>query len=557
MKRKLEIVLTCCLLSAQMVAQQQIEVHIRPSLGQPLSTQQEEAFLEAATFGSRYYETGDLSSALEQLETADKIVPGHPAILYNTAVVLAKLGRYADAQNRIDTYKALYPDGAELAQVRALHIDLQWIRDAQRKAQENQNYIELFNRAKFSYDSGDFEESLELFRKAQQAKPEDAPAAFNQAISLEALGDYTGAIERLRQYLSLNSSAGDRSAVDEKIFMLNAEVSDMRTSILCTFCGRKLSSSGTWCPGCGHGPFVPHSAQWNTRSCLTGATATRSTFYPSGRLFQNEDLACLYSGSYVEALRYSTPKRMAIQAARKGEGWSYEGDVIKSFSDRDSSIELAHDKGQISHITSPAGDSLAISGTQLSDGRWQVQSEERVIDGQPYRKLYSYDEQGRVSQEIVRYQGANRCGNVIETTADWIYEGDRLASISLSGGYDGYPSEGAPTVSWKGKVTFTYDEKGHIQQEELTIESFEKTYAKFPPEIRKLVERQYPTARRGKPIDLLQKGDVCGAAGSQLIVNAIDLRAFDAWSPNLAIALPPGVTKATVSFTYPDSFSLQ
>jgi hypothetical protein len=56
---------------------------------------------------------------------------------------------------------------------------------------------------------------------------------------------------------------------------------------------------------------------------------------------------------------------------------------------------------------------------------------------------------------------------------------------------------------------------------------------------------------------MLQKGDICGVAGSQVITNPIDLRAFDAWSPNLALALPPGITSASVSFTYPEGYTFR
>jgi len=38
---------------------------------------------------------------------------------------------------------------------------------------------------------------------------------------------------------------------------------------------------------------------------------------------------------------------------------------------------------------------------------------------------------------------------------------------------------------------------------------------------------------------------------------AIDLRPFYAMSPDLAIALPSGVARATVTLTYPESYKLR
>lgn len=555
MTRAFRVVVIGALFSAQIYAQQQVEVHLRPAVGQILTAQQEEDFLGAVTFGKRYYEAGDLSSSFERLTAAEQILPGHPAVLYNVAVVLAKLGRFADAQNKIETYKALFPGGEEMALIRALQIDLDWSRDAKRRAQENQTYIELFNRARFSFDSGDHSQALARFKQAEQLKPDDAPAAFNQAVCLEALGDYTGAIERLRHFLSLDAGSEHRSSVDEKINLLTLEVDDQRNRILCGFCGRKLSASGAWCPDCGHGPFLPQSAQWNSRSCATGASATRTTSYPSGRLHQNEDLPCLYEGSYATALRYTAPRRLAIQAARKTEGWTFESGRISAFKDRDSAIALKQDGEHLSRIDSPSsGDWLKFSGQMSGNSRWLVGDEERILNGQRYRKRYVYDESGRISRETVQYQGANRCGNIIETSADWIYEGDRLKRIALQGGYEGYLSEGSPKVHWAGTVTFSYDENGLLLQEELALESWTKTFAKMPGEARRMIERYYP-GHRGKAVDMLQKGDICGVAGTQVITNLIDLRAFDAWSPNLALVLPPGITRATVSFTYPEGYT--
>jgi hypothetical protein len=68
---------------------------------------------------------------------------------------------------------------------------------------------------------------------------------------------------------------------------------------------------------------------------------------------------------------------------------------------------------------------------------------------------------------------------------------------------------------------------------------------------RQEVATLYPEMRVRKPIErLLATGDRCGISGSTILSNEIDLRPVYVFSPNLAMTLPPGVTKATVSFTY-------
>jgi len=49
----------------------------------------------------------------------------------------------------------------------------------------------------------------------------------------------------------------------------------------------------------------------------------------------------------------------------------------------------------------------------------------------------------------------------------------------------------------------------------------------------------------------------CATAGNVFVGNAIDLRPFYAMSPNVSMLLPYGVTKATVSFTYPDAYKVR
>jgi hypothetical protein len=76
--------------------------------------------------------------------------------------------------------------------------------------------------------------------------------------------------------------------------------------------------------------------------------------------------------------------------------------------------------------------------------------------------------------------------------------------------------------------------------------------------LREEVGKVYASMRPKRPIEnVIRLGDICGTAGTLMVANYIDLRPFYAMSPNLALALPLGVVRATVTFTYPDAFSLR
>jgi hypothetical protein len=72
------------------------------------------------------------------------------------------------------------------------------------------------------------------------------------------------------------------------------------------------------------------------------------------------------------------------------------------------------------------------------------------------------------------------------------------------------------------------------------------------------ISRIYPGWRARRPMEnVIRIGDLCGTSGNMMLGNPIDLRPFYAISPNLAIALGYGVSRASVSFTYPDSFKVR
>lgn len=539
----------------------EIAVEINPTDTAPdLETiEVSDEFVRAAKFATKYFELGELSAAYERLQEANSMIPNHPAILYNTAVVLVNLGRYAEAEEKIKTYLSLYPEGDEAAAVKNLQIDLEFQRDLQKKQQANQSYIELFNRAKFAYEEGDYRHALDLFQQAEQLRPEDASAIYDQALAQEAMGNYEKATERLRQYLAVNRNGSQKAEIDRKIFQLESEIDSRRTSFVCPFCGLRLPIGAMWCYRCWHGPYLLESPRFNTLACGAGASATRTSFYMDDRLAKNETLECrLDEANFLEQVRYSKGRQRAIQQARKAEGWSYDGEIIRALEqDGEIVVELVQED-YLEHLLSKvSGDALAYSAHERGERDWLLDREEIVIDGQTYVKHYEYDSRGRITTERVRYQNDSACGHVIETTATYIWQGDRLDRVAFQGGNEGFTLEGKPKTAWTASLTWVYDDLGRTTKETFEITSYQKTYTERPRgPMRKDVKRMYPQYRPGRPTDILRKGDLCAIVGNRYVGNAIDLRPFHSISPNLAVLIPFGVVKISVDYTYPAEFKL-
>ncbi|MEO8217628.1 MAG: tetratricopeptide repeat protein [Acidobacteriota bacterium] len=542
------VLLAVLLLAGSLLyAQDQIQVFSGSQNNRPpLTSAQEKEFLRYTTFADRYFSAGDLPSALDQLTNADALVPNDPGILYNLSVVLLKLGRTSDAQEKIDIYNALYPEGAEAALVQAMQVNVDWVRDVQKRQQSNQTYLESFNRGRDQFASASYESALAAFRKAGEQKPDNAAAVYNEAICLEALGKYVDSIEGLKRYSAL-SKADDKAAIDQRIAALSAEVDDEAHGILCPFCGHKLPANATWCPFCWHGPYLNDAKTWEARRCDSGSSVTRSTSAGG-----SQSLSCMFKGQNLrDSLRYSRMRQSAIQQARKTEGWTYDGDLLASFKNsQGTELTILRPSEGVMRIASSTGDVLDFRGHKDESGMWVLDDADRVIDGQKFRIHYSYAG-GRMSSETVRYQGNNICGHLIETVAEYRYEDGRLSSAELHGGYQGYVAEGSPETSWHGTIAWGYGPDGTLQSEALTVDRFEKTYpAKPSAAARKRVEALYPSMRAKKTEDLLGRGDACAIVGTQTIGDPIDLRPFDAVSPNLGVLLPAGVTRVNVTIAH-------
>lgn len=516
----------------------------------------EEEFTKAAFFGRKFAELGEYASAYEQFAKADTIKPDDPAVLYNMAVVLARAGRYGDAQVKTDRYMQLFPSGAERPNVAKLQLELEFQRELQKKRQADQEYADLFNRAKFLYGRAELGEALRLYKLAEQQRGNDPAAVFNQALILEKQGELAAAIERFRRYGELETDVEKKTAIDERVFALQHEVDDMASKIVCSFCGHKLAAGAMWCERCWHGPYAVNSPIFNTRSCATGASATRATYFSDARFNRNDILACTFNGpSLREALRYSPARQRAIQNARRAEGWTYEGEIIQGWADKSgNAIKYTQGAQYCERIASTsAGEILNYAAHQGADGVWLLDAEDLIVDGQRFTNKYTFDANGRIAQQKVEYQNTAACNHLISMNADYAYDGELLSRVDLAGGYRGFVGEGVPETSWSATVTYTYDEQKRLTKEELAVTSFAKTYTqKAQGALRDDIAKLYASMRVKKPIENVQRvGDLCATQGNLYLTNLIDLRPFYAMSPNLNIALQNGVSKAVVTFTHP------
>jgi hypothetical protein len=263
-------------------------------------------------------------------------------------------------------------------------------------------------------------------------------------------------------------------------------------------------------------------------------------------------------GTMRESLRYTPAKQRAIQDARRSEGWTYSGDVLQGWSDKQGNeIKYVQGPRYLEKITSSVGgEILNYTAHAAGEGVYLLDREDILIGNQRYMNRYTFDAAGRIAQQYVEYQNTSACNHIVTMSADFAYANDTLTSVNIRGGVEGFAAEGKPKTDWSATVSYAYDDKGRVAKEELAVTSFTKTYDQKPVgALRDDINRLYPSMRAKRPIENVNGfGDLCATSGTGNLGNAVDLRPFYAMSPNLAIALQNGVTKATVTFTYPDSY---
>jgi tetratricopeptide (TPR) repeat protein len=521
-----------------------------------------EEFVKAVYFGKKFAEMKDYATAYTQFAKADSLQPDVPGVLYNMGVLLARAGRYSEAQAKVDRYNQLYPNGAEKPLVAKLQLDLEFERELQKKRQTDEEYTAIFTRARFLYVKGDLVATLKLFQDAEQQRPADPAAVFNQGVVYEKLGDLARASERFHRYEELEPDANAKSSTDQRLLGIESDITDMKTKIICPFCGWRLPIGALWCPHCWHGPYLTSQPPWSSRPCNDGATATRATYYADNRFAKNESLPCLFSGTMLEALRYTPARQRQVQEARKAEGWTYSGDVIQSWRDRQGNeIRYVQGADYLEKIVSPSGgDLLQFAAHKAPDAAiWLLDREDMIIDGQKYTSHYTFDAQNRIVEQQVVYQNAAACNDVIAMTGFATYANGLLAGLKIRGAYTGTVVQGSPHTEWETNIAYTYDAESRLAKEELALTSMTKSYMDRPyGALRQEMSTLYPEMRVRKPIErILSLGDRCGVSGTTVLSNPIDLRPFYAFTPNLEVALPSGVTRATVSFTYPDGYKVR
>jgi Flp pilus assembly protein TadD len=541
--------LCALLLTAAALAQE------APAPVAPATPATDDEFTKAAYFGKKFADIGQYPEAYEQFARADALRPDQAPVLYNMAVVLARAGRYGEAQGKIDRYNQLFPAGAEKPLIAKLQLEVEFQRELQKRRQADQDYADLFNRGKFLYGRGELAEALAQFQRAEQLRPNDPAAVFNQAVTYEKQGDFAKAIERYRRWAELETNPEQRTGVDQRVYQLERELENMKTKLVCSFCGHVLPEGATWCERCWHGPYLVKSAVWNSRPCVEGASATRTTYFADERFNKNDVLPCLaQDGTLRETLRYSPARQRAIQDARKAEGWTYVNGYLAA---KGSEVRYVQGSDYLEKIVAPTGgDILTYVAHGAGEGIWLLDREDLVVDAQNYVNHYDYDASGRIAHQTVDYQNTAACNHFISMKADYAYQENALVGATISSAAEGFVGEGSPKTTWVANIAWTYDDAGRVAKEELTVSAFEKTYQqKAQGALRDDVGRLYTSMRVKKPIENVARvGDLCGTAGTLLLSNQIDLRPFYALTPNLAMALQNGVTRATVSFTYPAAY---
>jgi hypothetical protein len=236
--------------------------------------------------------------------------------------------------------------------------------------------------------------------------------------------------------------------------------------------------------------------------------------------------------------------------------------VIQSWRDRQGNeIRYVQGPDYLEEIVSPSGgDVLQFAAHKAADAAiWLLDREDMIIDGQKYTSHYTFDAQNRIVEQQVVYQNAAACNDIIAMTAFATYANDLLAGLKIRGAYSGTVVQGAPRVEWETNIAYTYDTDSRLTKEDLALTSMTKTYMDRPyGALRQEMSTLYPEMRVRKPIErILSLGDRCGVSGTTVLSNPIDLRPFYTFTPNLEVALPGGVTRATVSFTYPDGYKVR
>jgi tetratricopeptide (TPR) repeat protein len=512
-------------------------------------------FTTAAEFGHRFFDDGDYAASLTWFEKAESIIRDQPVILYNTALVLVKLQRYDEAQQRLERYLLLYPQGQEIQRVKSLQLEVKFAVERAIRDRQITEYKTLFSRARALSDKNLRHEALDVFHQAEQIDTQlnahDSALYYNEAILNEEEGDLENALRLYKSYIQLDPA--NAPVIQARLIDLEREIGYTRTKLLCPFCGAILPAGARWCHHCWHGPYDVTSAAWNARACGAHVTATRSFQDANGKTRAAEPVDCAYPGASLrDYLQYSHDGAVAVHDARTAEGWSFAKEGLLEARHSSSGADLALQQGdylqRVDNLRT--GEVFAYQAHATTDGIWLLDVQPFSTGDQMFLINRTFDNDGRVQREEVTYESA-ACHHTVNTTAVYTYSGDAMTSAHFSGGYDGYRVEGFPQTRWEASLVRTLDAAGRLAREDISVTSFQKLWTGKPQgTVSDEVRRYYTSLKVRKPMDIRGSGDICAYNSGGFVEEAIDLRPFFVVSPATAVRLTKGDTRVVVDYAY-------
>jgi tetratricopeptide (TPR) repeat protein len=179
--------------------------------------------------GQLAYLAGDYDKALASFKQAYGLFP-MPDFVYNQGSSLEKLGRTAAAANAYEHYLVLAPDAKDKKQtierIKKLREQASkekivdpWADESAAPPVKETGLAGAqawFDRGQIAFDLGDYKRAYEAFVRAYDNKPYP-DFVFNQATSLDRLGNVDGAIQAYERYLLLAPKASDAEKVRKRI----------------------------------------------------------------------------------------------------------------------------------------------------------------------------------------------------------------------------------------------------------------------------------------------------------------------------------------------------
>ncbi len=186
--------------------------------------------------GVRAYRQGDFVTAAERMQRAYEVFPS-PALAYNAARVLERMGQYARAA---DYYRRYLEQGQPSAEERAaLQRRIEQLAESERRLREQliteapseqamtAEARAFYERGVRLFQRGELQAALEAFAAAMQFAP--LPEIyFNMGVVAEKLGRRREAADYFEEYLRARPQAPDREPVRRRIEALRRRIEALR-----------------------------------------------------------------------------------------------------------------------------------------------------------------------------------------------------------------------------------------------------------------------------------------------------------------------------------------